>query len=198
MAIVTWRDTERTTLGVGDFVCETCGPAPYTRQSVRRHVRLTSVNLLPISPQHEVVVCDTCGVERSVDVLDEVGAAEDGSSLREVAVRLMAAMVVADGVVAEEELEAVIQASALLPDGALDRDEALAAVRDAENDPIVVVAGSGDAFSQAECELLLLVALSIAMADGELHDEELLLLTSIGDALGLDVAEGLAELGDLI
>lgn len=197
MAIVNWRDTERTTLGVGNFVCSVCGPAPYTRQTVRRYVRLTTVQVLPISPQHEVVVCDTCGVERSVAVLDEPSE-PDGSTLREVAVRLMAAMVVADGVVAEEELEAVIQASALLPDGALDRDGALAAVRDAENNPIVVVAGSGDAFSQAERELLLLVALSIAMADGELHDEELLLLTSIGDALGLDVAEGLAELGGLV
>lgn len=197
MPIVSWKETERTTLSVGDFLCPTCGPAPYTRQRVRRYVRLTSVPLIPLSPEHEILRCDRCRTEYDPGLLDGPMDA-DMPSLRELAVRLMAAMVVADGIVAEEEITALVAASALLPDGALTREEVLVAVRAAEDDPLIVVSGSADALEQADRELLFLVAMSIAMADGELADEELLLLTSIGDALGLDVAESLVELAGTV
>ncbi|MCB9671233.1 MAG: TerB family tellurite resistance protein [Alphaproteobacteria bacterium] len=42
--------------------------------------------------------------------------------------------------------------------------------------------------------MLFRVALAIAAADGEVSDEEKLLLTRVGEALGMDVTEALAGL----
>lgn len=117
--------------------------------------------------------------------------------LREAGLALMAAMVLADEIVADEEIVAMVRASWVLPGTPLTEADAREILESAGgHDPIALLEGVAHALTDHDRETLFNVALGIAAADGHLAAEERVVLTLIGDVLGMDVEEGLASLFD--
>ena len=107
----------------------------------------------------------------------------------------MAAMVLADGTVEAEELQAMVDASAKLPGEPMTLADASAAVEEARANPVSpveVVKDVVELLNEQGKELLLHVAFAIAASDGSVADEEKLLLLEIGEALGRDISGNLA------
>lgn len=122
----------------------------------------------------------------------------DDEVLARAGLAVMVAMVKADEVVLDAEIDAMVKASRVLPGEPLTEADARAAVEadeDAEH-VVEVVAAVAEGLEVHERETLFNVALGIAAADGELADEEKLLLTAIGEVLGMDVLEALLALFD--
>lgn len=110
---------------------------------------------------------------------------------------VMVAMVLADEVVLGAEVEAMVKASCLLPGEPLDEEQAREALQSTDVAHVIdVVREVAPTLDEQERELLFTVALGIAAADGELADEEKLLLTTLGELLGMDVLEALVDLFD--
>lgn len=114
--------------------------------------------------------------------------------LRELALDVMAAMVVADGTVHDEEILALVQGSEGLPGGGVDEAEARALVERVTDQPVDAAAVAAAELDEPSRKLLFDGLIAVATADGFINDDELLLLTAIGEALDLDVLDGLVDL----
>ncbi len=119
---------------------------------------------------------------------------EPGSTLREAGLDLMVAMVMADGVVDEREIAAVVKASVVLPGGRVEPDDVRARLEAPPVEPLALLESVAPSLSEGERVRLFNAALGVASADGVLADGEKLLLLAMGERLGLDVLEALAEL----
>lgn len=185
----------------GDFHCPNCGTSPYTHKRVQRYFTLYWIPLFPLNTLGEYVECELCAQGYDPEILaydPSEGMQVFFSQLDLAARRLMAAMVIADGAIDEAELQAMVEASEKLPGGMMSLEEAQAAVDDAMAHPaapVDVVRDVKDMLNDQGKQLLLYVACEIAGADGDIADDEKMLLLQIGEALDLDVTEQVASLG---
>jgi len=200
MPFIIWGSKGVTnTTGGGQFHCPTCGPNTYTQKKVQRYFTLYWIPLFPLNTLGEYVECDICAQGYDPAILDYDPSNSPEVVLSKVhvaATRLMAAMVLADGSVEAEELQAMVEASAKLPGGPITLADAQAAVDEAQSSPISpvhVVNDVVDLLNDQGKELLMYVAYHIAASDGDVADEEKLLLLEMGEALGLDVTDRLAQ-----
>ena len=185
----------------GSFHCPRCGPAAYEHKRVRSFFTLYWIPLIPLSTLGEYVECGQCADTFDTAVLDYDPAEQHArflSKLDRAAHRLMALMVLADGEIEDEEIEAMVHVSSSLPGQSLTEEQARAEVEAASQeskDLVGYVIDVRDELNEQGKNMLLQVALAIATSDGDFADEEKMLLLQIGEALGLDGNGVLAAIG---
>ena len=168
---------------------------------MQRYFTLYWIPLFPLTTLGEYVECELCAQGYDPKILQynpNEGLQTFFSQVDIAAKRLMAAMVLADGQIDDSELQAMVEVSAKLPGGVMTLEEASAAVERAANEsasPLEVVKDVKDGLNDQGKQLLLYVACEIAGADGDIADDEKMLLLAIGEALDLDVTEQVANLG---
>ena len=200
MPFIIWGSRGITsTKGGGKFRCPQCGPCHYTHKVVRRYFTLYWIPLFPLRTAVEYVECAICGEMYTEDVLSHDPAEQIAfvSQYDNAARRLMALMVLADGKVERQELQMMVDLSALLLGGKMSLDEArqeVAAASAGPRDPVAHVSKVKNLLTTASKIDLLAVATTIARSDGHVADEENLLLIRIGEALGLPMEHMAAEL----
>lgn len=193
MPFIIWGSRGITsTADSGSFHCPRCGPSDYEHKRVRNFFTLYWIPLIPLGTLGEYVECGQCADTFDTEVLDydpEKQHAKFLSKLDRAAHRLMALMVLADGEIEDEEIEAMVSVSESLPGQSLTEDEARAEVEAASQeskDLVSYVIDVRDELNDQGKNMLLQVALAIATSDGDFADEEKMLLLQIGEALGMD------------
>jgi tellurite resistance protein len=179
----------------GTFHCPQCGSgSPYRHKTVRRFFTLYFIPLIPLDKLGEYVECGACGGTYKPGVLDLDPEADRAAFEAEFhgAVRgVMLKMMLADGVIEDDELRSVstlyeqLAGQALSVEQVRAEAEALQGDRQSVLDYVKNVRGS---LNDRGKELVVRAALAVASADGKVSDTERLLLVEIGEALELTEA----------
>lgn len=179
----------------GAFYCPNCGPEQdFKHKRVRRFFTLYFIPVLPLDLLGEYVECARCRGTYHKDVLtfdpsaaDAEFEAEFHGAIR----RVMIKMMMADGVIDDEEITTITAIYAKLADKQLTetaiRDEAVELEGDDQSLKDYVASVRGNLNDNGK-ELVIRAALSVAAADGEIADEERLLLLEIGEAMEMSKA----------
>ena len=97
------------TLKEGRFYCPSCGPdCAYNHKQVRRYFTLYFIPLIPLDQIGQYIECRRCAGTYKKDVLDydpQAGQEEAEAQFRTVMRRVMVDMMMADGVLDQEELK---------------------------------------------------------------------------------------------
>ena len=173
--------------GKGMFHCPRCGAQSYKHKRVRRFFTLYFVPLVPLDLLGEYVECQGCystwdpeilGVQRE----DEAFAAEFELAIR----RVMVLMMLADGVVDDDEVDTIKQIYAQLAESELTDAQVADEIAAAERDGVGLDAYLGALVARLNDsgkELVVRAAWMVAAADGQFSPEEQALLKQIGDVL---------------
>jgi tellurite resistance protein len=180
----------------GTFHCPQCGSgSPYRHKTVRRFFTLYFIPLIPLDRLGEYVECGACGGTYKPAVLELDPEADRAAFEAEFhgAVRgVMLKMMLADGVIEDEELESVATVYEQLAGKVLSveqiRAEAEALQGDASQSVQDYVKDVRGSLNDQGKELVVRAALAVASADGKVSDTERLLLVEIGEALELTEA----------
>lgn len=181
--------------GQGQFHCPRCGDQQrYDRKLVRRFFTLYFIPLFPTETLGEYVECSACRATYELEVLEYDPQREVREFLAEfehAILRVMVHMVLADGVVADEEVAAVQAIYANVADRTLEFAVFKAEVARAEIDPqsltrfLSEVAGRLNDHGK---ELVIKAAFFVALSDGEFADEERAYLVELAQAMELSDA----------
>jgi tellurite resistance protein len=182
-------------LDAGTFTCPECGsPQNYEHKKVERYGHIYWIPLLPMGEAADYVECQGCkGTFRS-QVLspeyqqpDVLIRAEYENAIR----RVMVLMMLADGSIADEEVQTIKKIHEALTENQLTagdiRDEVAVARREEESIVAYLQRIEPYVNNQGK-ELILKAAIHVAMADGDFDEEEVKLLLTITACLGLTAA----------
>lgn len=188
----------------GTFYCPGCDRegVEYKHQRTRRFVTLYYLPVIPLRSLGEYIECQVCQNTYQPAVLT-ASAAEHRAFEAEFQLaikRVMILMLLADGVIADAELEVIrriySKLSAVdLPVEAL-REEVEAARQDV-GDVLVYLERVAPALNPRGKELVIKSAFLVAAADDQFQDKERELLAAIGKTLELSSAQVQAILGPL-
>ena len=179
----------------GDFYCPSCQSLrPYKQQRVRRFFTLYFIPLIPLDIHGEYIECQQCGNTYDEEVLNfdpQAGEVEFEAEFHQAIKRMMVAMMIADGTIEDSELE-VIQnvyqklTGIDLPQEVLGEEIRQTKVegRDVTN-TLAEIAGN---LNDAGKEMVVKAAFLVAIADGEIQDEEKELISQIGHSLQMSSA----------
>jgi tellurite resistance protein len=191
----------------GEFFCPGCGSEqPFDHKRVRRFFTLYFIPLIPLDLLGEYIECESCDGSFDPQVLQLTGGgvgdvafeAEYHRAVR----RIMVLMMLADGVIDDDEVTTICEIYGRLADAELTeqgvRTEAADAQREGQSvhEYLQSLLGS---LNDAGKEMVVKAAYFVAAADGVIADEERQLLNEIGKALEMSTAHFkgvLAELGD--
>ncbi len=176
--------------GKGRFFCPTCrADRAYVHRRVRRFVTLYGVPVLPLDLLGEYVECRHCRGTFPI------GATETGPDTAPIEAefhvamrRVMIQMMIADGVIDDQEIEAVARFYRQVTDRNLDPEriraeaEELSASDEPLTDYVAQVRGQLNDYGK---EIVIRAALSVASADGYFSDEEKQFLTELGAAMDM-------------
>lgn len=180
------------TKGRGQFNCPGCATErAYVHKRVRRFFTLYFIPLIPLDLIGEYVECRTC--ERTWDeaVLQyrpQLEAASVEAQFQAAMKRVMVLMMLADGVVAEEEVAVICNIYRQLSGTALDRQAIEREIAAARADGRAIDAYLRQAvgtLNDKGKELVMRAAHQVAGADGVIQLQERALLAQIGKALDL-------------
>jgi uncharacterized tellurite resistance protein B-like protein len=177
----------------GQFHCPSCGPGKrYDHKQVRRFFTLYFIPLIPLDLLGEFVECRTCTGTYKKEVLDfdpradqEAAEAEFRTAMRRVMVDLM----MADGVMEEEELKTVAAIYEKIAGKPLSKrrlqEELDRLEKEGAQGTVTFLERMQGTLNQQGKELVLKGALAVASADGMIQDEEQALLVKYARALGV-------------
>ncbi len=179
----------------GDFTCPSCGGASsYNHKRVRRFFTLYFIPLIPLDMLGEYVECQSCSNTFQKEVLDydPAAAAQDfQAEYQRVVKRVMVQMLLADGVIDDQEIETVRDVYRQVANVELSQDDVRREIQAAGTDGrgirqyLESLVGN---LNDAGKETVVQAALMIAAADGEFQEEEKHLLGQIGAALDMTPA----------
>jgi len=180
-----------TTTGArGEFHCPGCREQrTYRHRNVRRWFTLYFIPVIPLNKVGEYVECDHCTATWMPEVLQHDVVAEDKAfeaEFERAIRRVMVMMMMADGVIAEGELETIRKVFGKLTGKDLSEqallDEAEQVRREAPPIREAVRALVGK-LNPSGRELVLKAAFFVAAADGIFQDEEKTLISELAQAL---------------
>ena len=181
--------------GNGDFHCPTCrGQQPYKHKRVRRFFTLYFIPLIPLNLHGEYIECGQCQGSYRLEVLDfdpEAGAAEFEAEFHRAIKRVMVEMMLADGVVDDEEVAVIKNIYGQLAGTEVSEHDIRAEIVEAETrtgDVTAALAEMAGNLNENGKEMVVKAAFMVAAADGEFQDEEKELIGSIGKALEMSPA----------
>lgn len=187
-AVTTTRDR-------GQFHCPKCAARiPYAHKRVRRFFSLYFIPLIPLDLLGEYIECSRCRGTYDVAVLRHDPAkaqAKIEAQFERVAKRTMVMMMLADGVVDDEEIRTIRRVHSNIFKVELSTEDVQAEIRKAQQSPLSLtdqlskLAGNLNAEGK---EVVVQAAFLVAAADGKLEDSETKLLGEIGQALGMTPA----------
>jgi len=184
------------TRSTGDFYCPTCGSLRDYRLRARRpFLTIYFIPVIPIGPAEEFVQCSHCKTNSPLVAIqhDERSfRAEQDLQFRNHAFEGAAMIVAADGIIAEREIETLIDlGNRLLPSG-MDRETLGAYCSSIRENRIAVknfVATASSPWSIAQKRLALQCFFIAATAEGQIGDSQLKLLSWLRDHFGMSEKE---------
>jgi len=182
------------TLASGSFHCPACGPQAFTRKGVRKWFTLYFIPVIPLDSVGEYVECGACGRTydpRVLDVDPEEASRRASVRLLEAVRRVMVEMMLADGDVGAEEVEAIRTVHRKVLGTEISQQEVLRDARAARDEPRGVVAALvpfRGALSDAGKEMVFRAAFFVAAADHRLAAAERDLLAQVATSVGLSPA----------
>ncbi|MEM6927209.1 MAG: TerB family tellurite resistance protein [Myxococcota bacterium] len=174
--------------GKGRFFCPTCRTErPYVHRRVRRFVTVFQVPVIPLDLLGEYVECRTCRGTFRAEVTRHGPATEPVEAEFHVAVRrVMIQMMLADGVIDDQEIEAIARFYRQVTDRALSPERIRAEAAELSATPeslthyVDQMRGQLNDYGK---EIIIRAALSVASADGHFSEEEKRFLTQLGAAM---------------
>lgn len=190
--------------GNSDFHCPTCSAQEaYKHKRIRRFFTLYFIPVIPLDMVGEYVECQKCKGTYKLDVLDFDPSEADAAFKAEfhsVMLRVMVMMMLADGVIDEEEISAIIEVHQQLTNQLLTEQEIRAEAAQAQTDGSgidVYLASIAGNLNDMGKEMVVRSAFMVASADGEFQIEEQQLISEIGSALGMTPAHFNGVLSEL-
>ena len=178
--------------GSGDFVCPACqSEMPYSHKRVRRFFTLYFIPLIPLDLHGEYVECQQCRGTYELEVLDydpEAGAEQYRAEFHRAVMQVMVGMLLADGVVDDEEVQTIRDLYVKLTKTEISIDEVRAEISNAEQRQLSVtdtLAQISGALNDNGKEMVIKAAYLVAVADGEFQAEEKALIVDVGRSLGM-------------
>ncbi len=181
--------------GQGQFNCPQCrATVPYGHMRVRRFFTLYFIPVIPLGVHSEYVECQRCLGTFDLAVLNSAsnaGEAELQARFHWAVKRVMVLMMLVDGDVADEEVEAVRELYRQLTNIELSAEDVRLEVSEVEREPQSVatcLAGCAGMLNDEGKEIVVRAAFLVAAADGNYDDREKALIAEIGQALGMSEA----------
>lgn len=194
MIIWGWRGVT-STKGQDQFHCPTCNSKmAYKHKLVRRFFTLYFIPVIPLNKQGEYIECQQCRGTYQMAVLDfdpEKAAQKFEAEFHKAIKRTMVDMMLADGVVDDEEVRTIQGTYRELTGVELSAADVQQEIRTAteENIPVQQFLGTmAGNLNDAGKEMVITAAFRVAAADGEFQDEEKAYLGEIGTALDMSPA----------
>ncbi len=188
----------------GTFYCPGCDRegVAYKHQRCRRFVTLYYLPLIPLKTFGEYIECQVCQNTYQPAVLSATLAEHRAfeAEFQLVIKRVMILMLLADGVIADAELEVIRRIYLRLSTVDIpmeDLRKEIEAAQEDVSDVLVYLARLGPILNPRGKELVIKSAFLVAAADDQFQDKERQLLADIGKTLELSNAEVQAILGPL-
>lgn len=172
----------------GRFFCPRCGKCSYKHVRVRRFFTLYFIPLIPLDLLGEYVECGHCESTYKPDVLS-YDPQEDGQQLPEAEFhtairRVMIMMMLADGVIEDDELQTICGLYGALSGGEITEQAVRAEATELEGHALhAAINPLVGSLNDSGKELVIKAAYMVAMSDGEFPEEERVLLANIAKAL---------------
>ena len=189
----------------GTFNCPQCGGnAGYRHRRVRRFFTLYFIPVIPLDKLGEYIECDNCAGTFTEAVLSYDPHAENRmieAAYHSAIKRVMVLMMMADGVIDDDEVEAIRGIYQAVAGRPMSESEVRDEIRQAESDGMSVAEYTANmvvVLNNNGKEFIIKAAHGVAMADGVMAPEERMLMDEIADALQLSKAHYrglLTELG---
>lgn len=188
----------------GEFHCPGCAAKDYRQRRVRRFFTLYFIPLLPLDLLGEYVECSQCKATWDLEVLgyNPEGEVAEFEAKYFIAVKnTMLLMMLADGVIDDDELDAVSYIYKAITDKEITADEARQQAAQLEASGQTVhdfLAQIGPMLNDPGREMVVEAAFSVAMADGDFDESEQQLLMEIADAMHMSAAHARGVIASLV
>lgn len=176
----------------GEFYCPECSTfRPFKLRRQRLFFTLYFIPTIPLNMLAEYVECQHCESAYDPRVL-ELGEAASAAAVAfraayiDAVRRVMVEMMLADGIIEEEEEDIIKFIYYELTDHVLsdeELEEDISYVSSPDFDVSSYLEGLAEMFEDSEKELILRAAFLVACSDGEIHRDEILYLTELAGAL---------------
>lgn len=194
MIIFGWRNVTLTG-DKGSFHCPSCGAGTrYEQKKVRRFFTLYFVPLIPLQGVGEYVECSGCGTSYDPEVLSyDPMAAERRfrAAWQDAVLRVMVRMTAADGRIDDSEVETVQAIYHRLSGEELSPGEiasSAAATLGGSSDVASDVQAVASHLNEHGREMVMRAAVFVALADGDMAEEEWKALAALAKAMGMSPA----------
>ncbi len=184
------------TLGHGNFYCPTCRAIqPYRQRSRRPFLTIYFIPTVPVGRAEQFVQCEHCKDCWDVSVLEmnrEHHEAIEENTFSDQAVRSAILVVLADGVMTENEISALQQIASRLLNRSVDREELGQLCSIAKENRIEAknyVLTVSRRWNQHQRSIALQAMFLAATAEGEMGDAQIQLLAEMRDLLDLSDQE---------
>jgi uncharacterized tellurite resistance protein B-like protein len=174
----------------GEFSCPDCGPARgYDRILVRRSIRLLGRAIVPFGHLGEYIECSGCSSTFRPEVLAYDAGTKTPvvmAEYQQVVRRLLALMMVSDGVIAEPEIQIVQTIFEAVSGRGLARQEVLDEAKAVTRQPATAaryLASVVGYLNEYGKEQVLRAAAMVSRADGRVHQRERELVVRLGAVL---------------
>ena len=206
IALIIWgtRGIE-STLSTGRFFCPTCATEKsYSKKRVRRFFTLYFIPLIPLDTVGTYIECRVCTGTYQLDVLNydpRADQEEAEAEFRKVMRRVMVDIMMADGVLDQDELKTLAEIyqkvggkpfSKQRLKKELDRLE-----REGTEGTIDFLFEAKNTLNRDGKGLVIRAALAVAAADGEFQEEEQILIGEYAEALGVGPKQYKALIGEV-
>lgn len=188
----------------GEFWCPSCGvKRRFDHKRVRRFFTLYFIPIIPLDTLGEYVECDHCKDTFNPEVLTidpEKDKKDFVAEFAHAVKRVMVLMMLADGEIADEELETIRQVYEKVAKKPIDRAEIDAEIRLAKKDSRGIrqyLASIVGKLNDPGKELVVKSAFFVAAADGKFTDEESALLAELAGALEMSPSHFKGVVDDL-
>lgn len=182
----------------GHFYCPTCkATVPFKHKRVRRFFTLYFIPVIPLDLLGEYIECQNCRNTFKDSVLQynpqdaQNAEREFEAEFHQGVKRVMLEMVLADGVVDDDEVERVIQVYKKIAGDTLSEEKVRSEIEQVKNENTSIeeyLKNLGGSLNDNGKELIIKAAFLIAAADGEFHEDEKLLLGRLASALDMTPA----------
>lgn len=183
----------------GNFHCPVCRSSqPYKHKRVRRFFTLYFIPIIPLDLLGEYVECHDCQGTYNLEVLDweaddnDMDEEEFEAEFHRAIKRVMVLMMLADGVVDDEEVRVIQKIFGQLTSRKMSVSEVQAEIDRVENaghDVESALAGCASGLNANGKAMVIKAAYLVAAADGEFHEDEKAMIRSIGRTLEMSSAE---------
>ena len=180
----------------GDFHCPECSPVfkakmNYVHKKVRRFFTLYFIPLIPLDLHGEYIECQRCRGTYKLGILDydpDKENAEFEAEYHRTIKLVMIQMMLADGVIDDEEIDAIRNIYSHLTGkeitvGEIRADSA--SLQASKQDICTMLKGMAGSLNDNGKAMVVRAAFMVATADGEFHDDEKILISSLGRAMSM-------------